>query len=86
MVNSFKLESIVLRFRIDLEAQSLLGVEGFAEGLRHLVAEKAGRSERYRKGKDSWRGLAWKRLFSEQKPRQSIAGPTHCKSYYRLRV
>ena len=24
----------------DLEAQSLLGVEGFAEGLRHLVTEK----------------------------------------------
>ena len=24
----------------ELEAQSLLGVEGFAEGLRHLVAEK----------------------------------------------
>jgi putative transposase len=36
----FRPESASLQSWEDVEAQSLLGVEGFAEGLRHLVVEK----------------------------------------------
>ena len=69
----------------NLEAQSLLGVEGFAEGLRPLVTKKA-RDKRDTEGAKICRAAELEETLFRAEPRQNIERPTHCASYYRLRI
>jgi hypothetical protein len=68
-----------------LKAQSLLGVEGFAEGLRHLVTEKQTES-RDTEGTTIRRATDFEEAIFTEEPEQTIEGPTHRQSCRRVRL
>src|SRR5262245_36741225 len=63
----FRPESATLQSGYDLQAQSLLGIEGFAEGLRHLVTEKQQIRE-IPKGQRFVGRPSLEKLFSQRSP------------------